>query len=109
VLAYFGTTDNESTKEICAAEAAFTIRDRFAQISENLVKRGTPRLQIRCGITTGYVTFGYLGGLKHAAYTIVGRSVNLASRLQTAAEPGQIIVDKNTAARLEGKFELTSL
>ena len=109
VLAYFGAPDELPDKECKAASAALAIQKRFGQISAEFVQRGGPILNIRCGITTGYVTVGYLGGEKYAAYTVVGRPVNLASRLQTAAQPGQTLLDKHTAAKLEGVFDLTKL
>lgn len=106
VLAYFGAPDALPCKERSALQAALAIQERFGRISQALVDQGFDRLKVRCGITTDYVTMGYLGGQQHAAYTVVGRAVNLASRLQGIAEPGQIALDSHTATRVRDLVKL---
>jgi class 3 adenylate cyclase len=53
-------------------------------------------LQIRCGINTGMVTVGAYGSDTRKEYTAMGMHVNLASRLEKACEPGQILVHHST-------------
>jgi class 3 adenylate cyclase len=53
-------------------------------------------LQIGIGINTGYVTLGYIGSESHRDYTIVGTNVNLTSRLEEMALPGQILISQRT-------------
>jgi adenylate cyclase len=109
LLAYLGAPEPVDDKEHMAVATALAIQERFRQMSEDLVQQGKPQLRIRCGVASGRTTVGYFGGKKHAAYTVVGRAVNLSVRLQNHAEPGQILVDKQTAARLKGVLELQQL
>jgi adenylate cyclase len=109
LLAYFGAPEPVENKEHLAVATAVAIQERFRHISEDLVQHGKPQLRLRCGVASGRTTVGYFGGEKHATYTVVGRAVNLAARLQNHAEPGQILVDKQTAARLKGMVELQQL
>jgi adenylate cyclase len=106
ILAYWGAPLDVPDKENWAARAALELQERFAVLARQQATRGWGDLKLRCGITTGYVSTGYLGGAKHAAYTIVGRAVNLASRIQSAAENGTCVLDRMTALRVEDRFEL---
>ena len=51
---------------------------------------------IRIGITTGFCTVGNFGSRDRMDYTIIGNEVNLASRLQSHAELGSILVSHET-------------
>jgi class 3 adenylate cyclase len=54
------------------------------------------RVQLGVGITTGEVIAGNVGSERRMHYTVIGDAVNVAARLQTAAGPGQILIDEPT-------------
>ncbi|NJN07047.1 MAG: response regulator [Richelia sp. RM2_1_2] len=62
---------------------------------------GRNALQFRCGIHQGTAVVGMFGSSERADYTAIGPSVNIASRLQNAAEPGTILVSAAVADYLQ--------
>ena len=55
---------------------------------------GTP-LSVRMGINSGYCTVGNFGSEERLDYTIVGGAVNLASRLDSAADTDEILISQD--------------
>jgi adenylate cyclase len=59
------------------------------------------KLRVRMGINTGYCTVGNFGSANRMEYTIVGGQVNIASRLETIAEPDSIYISNSTFALIQ--------
>jgi adenylate cyclase len=59
---------------------------------------------VRMGITTGYSTVGNFGSDEHMDYTIIGKQVNLANRLQAAALPGEVLIGHETWRLVKDTF-----
>ena len=55
---------------------------------------------IGIGINTGYMTVGNIGSDNHMDYTVRGNQVNVASRLESRAGPGQILISQRTYSRV---------
>lgn len=73
-------------------------------------RNGATAEQWRCrvGIATGPL-IGSIVGIQKYVYDVFGPAVNLASRLEGAAEPMQIVVGEATASLIRGDFRLTEL
>jgi adenylate cyclase len=90
--------------------AAIEIRQKINQDQEFFERYWQAPLQIRVGIAKGFVNVGFYGSQKYfRSYTAVGAVVNLASRLCTSAEPGQIVVDFDVYEIIKDDFEIESL
>ncbi len=88
VMAVFGAPVAHSDDPVRAARAAFDIHHAMGQLSEEF---GQP-LSAHLGLASGQVVASGTGSEAHREYTVVGSSVNLASRLQDKAEAGQTLV-----------------
>src|SRR5207253_1308230 len=67
------------------------------------------KFQMRIGINTGTVVVGPIGTDLHMEYTAIGDTINLASRLQSLARPGSILISDSTYKGVAGFFEVLEL
>ncbi|MBD2716813.1 response regulator [Microvirga sp. STR05] len=90
-----------------AMDAALAVRTAL-QAHEDTLPNGTLyRPQISIGINTGEMVSGNIGSasLKRLDYTVIGDTVNVSQRLQSAAQPGQIIITEATYQRVKESFQ----
>ena len=96
VFAFFGAPVMHSDDPQRAVRAALAMQDAVMRLE--IPSMQGVRLQMGIGITTGEVIAGNVGSARRMHYAVVGDAVNVAARLQTAAGPGQILVDEPTHA-----------
>ncbi|GAB4374790.1 MAG: hypothetical protein Kow00121_19650 [Elainellaceae cyanobacterium] len=104
ILAIFGAPEelspNEQVKRAIAA--ARQMYQKLAELNKRWQAQGIHQLvQFRCGIHQGTAVVGMFGGEERADYTAIGPSVNIAARIQEAAEPNTILVSAAVADYLE--------
>jgi len=98
VLATFNTRGDQPDHAERAARAALEIQREAAGLTAS--HPDWPRFRI--GVNTGEALVGVVGGAKGRSYTVVGDTVNVASRLQHAAPVGAVAVGADTLRRLSG-------
>ncbi|HLC43336.1 MAG TPA: adenylate/guanylate cyclase domain-containing protein, partial [Methylomirabilota bacterium] len=107
-MALFGAPIAHEDHASRAAFAALEIRESLGTLNVELAARGTP-LHIRIGINTGPVVVGGIGDNLRMDYTAIGDTTNLASRLQTLADPDSILVSESTHELIRPYLQCTPL
>lgn len=107
VMAFFGDPVSrgiEQDAKACVAMAQ-AMQARLSELSRRWHERGLDEsFGLRIGIATGFCTVGNFGSEDRLDYTAVGHAVNLASRLQTQAESGGILLDSETFCLVRGSI-----
>lgn len=108
-LALFGAPVPLEGHAAAAARAAIRAQEHVGKICEARRAEGLEALRIGIGLNTGLLVAGCLGSSERAEYTVIGNTVNTASRLESEAAPGQILAGPETAKRLGPEFLVKSL
>ena len=99
MLIFFGDPETKGAKDDAKAcvKMAIAMQRRMRELEQEWRDRGLERpFQVRIGISTGFCTVGNFGSQDRMDYTIFGNEVNLAARLETCAEPGDILIAHET-------------
>src|SRR5262245_425491 len=107
VVAFLGAPVIHADDPARAVRSALAMQREIMRL-EIPTLRGV-RLHLGIGVTTGEVIAGNVGSERRMQYTVVGDSVNVASRLQTAAGPGQILIDEPTHDSVQDLVESQDL
>lgn len=106
LMALFGAPIAHEDAPQRAVWAALAIRDSLAHFNEQLLEQRGIQLPARVGIHTGPVVVGTVGNDLKMDYTAIGDTTNLASRLESLAEPGTVLVSDATARLVRGFFTM---
>ena len=97
LMAIFGAPNATPEDAKNALKTAVTMQRRLASLNKELEAENLTRVNIGIGLHTGVATIGYIGSDRRSEYTAIGDTVNLASRLESNAASGQILVSEATA------------
>jgi len=104
-MAIFGMNKSQKLPEESAVSAALgilkLIKDKYSA-SEN-------HIQVGIGINSGSIVAGYVSTRERLELSVLGDTVNVASRLEGLARPNRILIGPETYQALNGKFSTSSL
>ncbi|NMT64904.1 adenylate/guanylate cyclase domain-containing protein [Marinobacter orientalis] len=107
IMIFFGDPSSRGQKEdaFACVSMAVEMRKHMKILRQKWRSQGikTP-LEIRMGISTGYTTVGNFGAENRMDYTIIGKEVNLASRLESLAKPGEILISHETFSLIKERI-----
>lgn len=92
-----------------AIKAALDILNALEDFNFNRISRGGAPIEIGVGINTGDVVAGYIGSNRTMSYSVIGDTVNTASRLCSAARPGEILISEYTRHIVQNQFKMKAI
>jgi class 3 adenylate cyclase len=104
MMVFFGDPETRGVREDARAcvEMALKMQERMAVLQQRWKAKGFENpFVIRIGINTGYCNVGNFGSDQRLSYTIIGREVNVAQRLESQAEAGGILLSYETYAHVQ--------
>jgi adenylate cyclase len=110
VMAFFGAPLAQDDHADRAVLTGLMLQRMVNDWNVERAKTDLPAVMVRVGINSGLAVVGNVGTEKRVDYTVLGSSVNIASRLESGvAKPGQVVISQNTMDRIIGSFETESL
>ena len=122
-MAVFGVPLARTSEEEIRQDArnavlcALDMRKKLQELNARWTERGLPMCGMRIGIHTGFLVAGSLGSSDRQEYTVIGDSVNTASRLEsfdkswadpeTLATHCRVLISEATLALVEGEFAIS--
>jgi adenylate cyclase len=106
ILAVFGCPEPDEQQWEKAVRAAWGMQQIIAQLNAEWRKRNWPAFEIGIGIHTGEVLHGFIGSLERMEYTVIGNTVNLASRYCDGAARGEILISPAVHERIRPWVEV---
>jgi len=100
IMVFFGAPVVAKVEDqaLSAVHMALDMQREMNGLAEKWARRGYEPLRIGIGIHTGYVTVGSFGSSTFLDYTVIGRAVNLAARIESQTEGGKILISASTQA-----------
>jgi adenylate cyclase len=111
IMAFWNAPTDQPDHALRACRTALEMRRREAIIQPRLREMSGVDVYSRIGINTGSMTVGNLGSSFKFSYTVIGDSVNLASRLEGANKMygTRVMLSETTAALVNDRFHLRKL
>jgi len=102
VMAFFGAPVAQDDHALRGVRAALEIQERLGAWNARRVAEGLPGFKARVALNSGPVVVGDIGSARRVDYTVLGNTVNVASRLEGIAPPDEIVIGPETHRLLAG-------
>jgi adenylate cyclase len=107
ILAVFGSPETDDHQCEHAVMAALDMQHAMQELADRRERHGLPRCDIGIGIHTGAVVHGFVGSPERMEYTVIGDTVNQASRHCDGANPCEIIISRQVYGRVFSLVQVT--
>jgi class 3 adenylate cyclase/tetratricopeptide (TPR) repeat protein len=106
ILAFFGAPVAHEDDAERAVRAGLDIQAAAREYAEEVRRNYGVDFKVRVGINTGLAVLAAVGDEIRTEYTAMGDTTNVAARLQSAAEPGTVLISADTYHLVKQLFEL---
>jgi adenylate cyclase len=106
LMAIFGAPTATEKDAENAVKTAAAMQKRIVTLNTEFESEGFSPINVGIGLHTGEATVGYIGSEQRSEYTAIGDAVNVASRLQSNALGGQILISEATVQACGTSFDL---
>jgi len=96
IMAYFGAPVYPEEHAWRAVKTAIEMQAALEELRRKWRQARRPDIRIGIGVNTGAVVMGNIGSSQYMDFTLIGDAVNVASRLCSIAEPGEVLVGAST-------------
>ena len=108
IMAVFGAPYAQADHAERAVRVALEMRERLHELNNE--RNQSAPIEMRMGIHSGKAVSGPIGSEKRREFTVLGDTVNIASRIESmVAKKGQVVIGQTTYERVKGGFEMTDL
>ncbi|MEM7677484.1 MAG: adenylate/guanylate cyclase domain-containing protein, partial [Myxococcota bacterium] len=110
LMATWGAIEGQNQEEpvFNSVAAAIEFRDVIRELNDERMERGHAPIRMGVGVNTGRLVAGYMGSRRRLEFTVIGDTVNMASRLCGLAEGDQVVISEAThrlvADRIDAKY-----
>jgi class 3 adenylate cyclase/predicted metal-dependent HD superfamily phosphohydrolase len=108
LMVVFGAPLSDERDPENAVITAIEMQHKLAELNVKRIIEQKQIISIGIGINSGPVISGNIGSVQQMNYTVIGDSVNLASRLCSAALPGQVIVSETLWQKVKSQKRFKS-
>ena len=109
IMVVFLSQGDDDNHALRAVQCGIEMQKEVARLDELWMSTGLGHLNIRVGINTGQVISDSIGADTRMDYTVVGDTVNVASRLESNGKPGGVLMSETTYEPVEGEVEAVRL
>ena len=109
LMIVYGAPLSSKDDTLRAVKTAIEMQLRIKEMNKKRKKKNEAEILVGAGINRGNVVSGNIGSRDMMDYTVIGDTVNLGSRLCSAASPGEILVSKSVYNGLKNDFSFNKL
>ena len=109
IMAIWGAPVRHPDDPVRAVKAGVDLQAMLVDFNRTRVAEGSEPIRIGFGICTGPVVAGYIGSSRTMEYSVIGDTVNTASRLCSIAKAGEVIISESTFQKIREVFDVATL
>ena len=106
IMAFFENPEDGVTSAQAAVKSAVEMQKKAVEFDRKYKEQNRFPFTIYVGIATGYAKVGNIGPPEKMDYTVIGSVVNLAARLDSAGESGDILIDEDTYFFVKDDYDI---